>query len=539
MGDPRHHPFLGSGPGRRLNFQRYSMPLSTERETSGLDPDIVAVALYGSSQAVVDRRRLAALWYSDHVVRGLPKSASPFLSRTALFERGLRLSRRMVELRTIHGLSDEEVELLKVRRSRCHKSALIKPSVMQSVASEQSPFILTDSVFIPALEHIATPEQQEEGDILKRARSWAVSGAFAQTELGHGSAVRGLETTATYVPEEDVFRVDSPVRSATKWWPGALGLTATHAVIAAQLVMDDGTRQGIHMLLARIREPDGCGGWRLVPNVTAGEIGPKFGYSAVDNGWARFSGLRIPRAGLLAAAGRVERVQGSDGRWRGAYVPAEGAAMGRAMYKSLVATRIQIACFSYDALSQAVTIAVRYAAQRAQFAPPGAQQGTPETLLLDYPVHQRRLMPALATAFAMTVLEDATPVLLEEALTSAASPVAGAKAVHVVSAALKVFVTDTVSNFVEECRRACGGHGYSLASGLPQIFATYVHLVTAEGDNTVMVQQVARGLVSADWKPDGFAADDAWDANLLVFTEATAPRGGAACWKGVHRLLQV
>jgi len=105
------------------------------------------------------------------------------------------------------------------------------------------------------------------------------------------------------------------------------------------------------------------------------------------------SGLRIPRAGLLAAAGRVERVQGSDGRWRGAYVPAEGAAMGRAMYKSLVATRIQTACFSYDALSQAVTIAVRYAAQRAQFAPPGAQQGTPETLLLDYPVHQRRLMP--------------------------------------------------------------------------------------------------------------------------------------------------
>jgi len=97
------------------------MPLSTERETSGLDPDVVAVALYGSLQAVVDRRRLAALWYSDHVVRGLPKSASPFLSRTALFERGLRLSRRMVELRTIHGLSDEEFELLKVRRSRRRK----------------------------------------------------------------------------------------------------------------------------------------------------------------------------------------------------------------------------------------------------------------------------------------------------------------------------------------------------------------------------------------------------------------------------------
>jgi len=106
---------------------------------------------------------------------------------------------------------------------------------MQSVASEQSPFILTDSVFIPALEHIATPEQQEEGDILKRARSWAVSGAFAQTELGHGSAVRGLETTATYVPEEDVFRVDSPgsiCDQVVAWRAGPHSDTRSHRCAA-------------------------------------------------------------------------------------------------------------------------------------------------------------------------------------------------------------------------------------------------------------------------------------------------------------------
>ena len=37
-----------------------------------------------------------------------------------------------------------------------------------------------------------------------------VAGSYAQTELGHGSNVRGLETTATFIPETDEFELHSP-----------------------------------------------------------------------------------------------------------------------------------------------------------------------------------------------------------------------------------------------------------------------------------------------------------------------------------------
>ena len=45
-------------------------------------------------------------------------------------------------------------------------------------------------------------------------------GTYAQTELGHGTFVRGLETTATFDPEADEFVAHSPTLTATKWWPG-------------------------------------------------------------------------------------------------------------------------------------------------------------------------------------------------------------------------------------------------------------------------------------------------------------------------------
>lgn len=67
-------------------------------------------------------------------------------------------------------------------------------------------------------------------------------GCYAQTELGHGSDVQGIETTATYDRLTDQFVVHTPSPRATKWWPGDLGRTANHALVVArvQVKEDDG-----------------------------------------------------------------------------------------------------------------------------------------------------------------------------------------------------------------------------------------------------------------------------------------------------------
>ena len=42
---------------------------------------------------------------------------------------------------------------------------------------------------------------------------------------------------------------------------------------------------------------------------------------------------------------------------------------------------------------------------------------------------------------------------------------------------------------------ACGGHGYSMASGLPYLYANMVPANTYEGENMVLFLQTARSVV--------------------------------------------
>jgi acyl-CoA oxidase len=78
-------------------------------------------------------------------------------------------------------------------------------------------------------------------------------GCYLQTELGHGTNVPALETTATFLPELDEFEIHSPTLTATKWWIGALGRTATHGVVQARLILPDGTDKGPHLFFVQLR----------------------------------------------------------------------------------------------------------------------------------------------------------------------------------------------------------------------------------------------------------------------------------------------
>ena len=109
-----------------------------------------------------------------------------------------------------------------------------------------------------------------------------VVGCYAQTELAHGSNVRGLQTTATFIPETDEIEVHTPTLDAAKWWPGGLGHTANHALVFARLI-SRGKDCGLQSFIVPIRDAK----HRPLPGVTTGDIGPKIGYNTMDNGMAR------------------------------------------------------------------------------------------------------------------------------------------------------------------------------------------------------------------------------------------------------------
>ena len=80
----------------------------------------------------------------------------------------------------------------------------------------------------------------------EQAKTWCpltknfdIHGCYAQTEIGHGSNVAGIETTATFDKESNCFDIHTPSMTATKWWPGDLGRYANFATVFAKVIIKD------------------------------------------------------------------------------------------------------------------------------------------------------------------------------------------------------------------------------------------------------------------------------------------------------------
>lgn len=139
------------------------------------------------------------------------------------------------------------------------------------------------------------------------AHNLKIFGCYAQTELGHGSNVAGLETTATFDKSTDEFVLHTPTITATKWWPGEVGTTSNWAVVFAQLVID-GNKLSPAPFLVQIRDMEthvplkGC---------NMGDMGPKLGWNSKENGWLILDNVRIPRSQMLSRFVSVD----SDGNF--------------------------------------------------------------------------------------------------------------------------------------------------------------------------------------------------------------------------------
>lgn len=227
--------------------------LSSERAKSNVDVDRLADFLF-TQQTLQRRENILKVLTSEPV---FDKSKNYYQGREDRILSALARGKRLQQLVEKHNWSQEEFE-----------------NAIQLI-SEVSPLAMHYKMFMPTIREQGTPEQHKL--FLERAEKFELIGCYAQTELGHGSNVRGLETTATWNPEDKTFIVHSPALTASKWWIGTLGKAANCAVVMAQLVIK-GKALGPHPFIVPIRDPKTH---EALPNVHIGDIGPKFGFNTV------------------------------------------------------------------------------------------------------------------------------------------------------------------------------------------------------------------------------------------------------------------
>lgn len=231
---------------------------------------------------------------------------------------------------------------------------------------------------------------QEKGALFLKG----VYGCFAMTELGHGSNVAQLQTRAEYDTRTQSFVINTPNLPATKWWIGGAAHSATHATVYARLIVK-GKDYGVKTFVVPLRDPET---FQLVPGVFIGDIGAKMGRDGIDNGWIQFKNVVIPREFMLCRFTRV--IQSGDGDVKVWSEPALDQISG---YSALLNGRVNMVMDSFRFGSKFVTIATRYAVGRQQFAPVNDKTGkAEETQLINYPLHQYRILPHLAVVFLIS-----------------------------------------------------------------------------------------------------------------------------------------
>jgi acyl-CoA oxidase len=306
---------------------------------------------------------------------------------------------------------------------------------------------------------------------LKQIGTLELPGCFAMTETGHGSNVKGIETTATYVHGTKSLIIHTPNELAKKEYIGNAAVHGQMATTFVKLIVD-GKDYGVSAVLVPIRDKNG----KSLPGITIEDCGRKMGLNGVDNGKIHFDAISVPVENLLDrfasinAEGKFESPIASDNR------------RFFTMLGTLVGGRIGIPRSGLSACKSGLTIAIRYGDQRKQFGPEGAS----EVPILNYRTHQRRLMPLLANAYA---LHFSLRYLTERFIARTENDM---QEIEALAAGMKAFATWNTTDTLQECREACGGKGYLSENRIERLKNDTDIYTTFEGDNTVLLQLVAK-----------------------------------------------
>lgn len=321
---------------------------------------------------------------------------------------------------------------------------------------------------------------QRHHHLLPSVMDLTVPGAFAMTEIGHGSDVASIATTATFDDKTHEFVITTPFRAGRKQYVGNAGQHGKAAVVFAQLITK-GVNHGVHALYVPIRDDNG-----FLPGIDGEDDGWKGGLNGIDNGTLAFDGVRVPRENLLNKYGDVA----DDGTYTS---PIDNP--GRrffTMLGTLVQGRVSLDGAATAASALGLAIAIRYGNERRQFR----AGGDGEQVLLDYQRHQRRLLTRLATTYAQTFAHDELLQKFDAVFSGKNDTDDDRQDLETLAAALKPLSTWHALDTLQEAREACGGAGYMAENRLVGLRADLDVYVTFEGDNNVLLQLVAKRLLT-------------------------------------------
>ncbi|PGH36099.1 hypothetical protein GX50_01111 [[Emmonsia] crescens] len=443
--------------------------LANERARSSIPVEEFSRYLL-TPEYIDQQNRILKVLESDPLFK---KTNQANLARPDLYKLALARGKRIRQLKDKFGWDDDEYQMA------------------ASLCDDVLPYYLHTAMFMTTVFQQGSEAQKAYW--MPKLEAWQVIGAYAQTELGHGSNVRGLELEARWDPKTKEFVLHSPHLTASKWWNGTLGRTANYVIAVAQLLLPiSGSaaetkykNYGPHPFIVQVRDMKTH---QPPKSILVGDIGPKYGYNSMDNGYLLFNQHRVPHDAMLAGYSRVDPETGE-------YIKPKNPEV---VYGTMTHVRAKLVMEARLALARAVTVAVRYLSIRRQFKDKDAPEDTAlEINVLDYPTVQFRILPLLATTFALHYSGKAMGELYERTRKDIekSGDFATLAELHSTSSGLKSLCTDISANGIETCRRAMGGHGFGGGSGLVQLNNNYLAKPTVEGDNYMITQQVARYLI--------------------------------------------
>ncbi len=323
---------------------------------------------------------------------------------------------------------------------------------------------------------------------LRAAGNASLLGCFAMTETGHGSNVRGIKTTATYHKETDSIVLHTPGKNDNKEYIGN-ALHSKMASVFAQLIVN-GKNEGVHAILVTLRDSN----HKLLAGIKVEDNGYKLGLNGVDNGKIWFNQVSVPRANLLDKYGTIK----DDGSYHSNIKNPSKRFF--TMLSTLVGGRICVARAGLGGAKMALTVAIKHALKRRQFNDSIKIQ---EDLLMDYPSHQLRLTPLVASAYVYHITLDK----MMENYCDETQP--DKRIIETQVAGLKSIITWYANDTIQECREACGGKGYLIENRIADLKGDVDIFTTFEGDNTVLLLLAAKGVLSdfkSEFNSTGFSA---------------------------------